>query len=217
MWVGFGSKSHFSKEKFHRSGHLTGKNFQEKETNSYPDIEKRISGNKGKRQATLQVPCGCSTAILCSTLEDSASREELEREKGVRKNQALWEPKSTYHPPPTDIRSDKSWASCSIPALQTSTVICSSGQNVSLSSQRSPGKRALESQRHRQRRPTPTVLYGYIIIGTHTTGTQAPQTSTKWAADGHAIIHTPGTVSHNRSHRHPHVLTFPVTYIMGTQ
>ena len=30
-----------------------------------------------------------------------------------------------------------------------------------------PGNRALESQRHRQRRPTPTVLYRYIIIETH--------------------------------------------------
>lgn len=30
-----------------------------------------------------------------------------------------------------------------------------------------PGNRALESQRHRQRRLTPTVLYGYIIIQTH--------------------------------------------------
>lgn len=30
-----------------------------------------------------------------------------------------------------------------------------------------PGNTALESQRHRQRRLTPTVLYGYIIIQTH--------------------------------------------------
>lgn len=152
---------------------------------------------------------------LWKTLQAEKSWRERKESGKTRLSGSPSQP--TYHPPPTDIRSDKSWASCSIPALQTSTVICSSGQNVSLSSQRSPGKRALESQRHRQRRPTPTVLYGYIIIGTHTTGTQAPQTSRKWAADGHAIIHSPGTVSHNRSHRHPHVLTFSVTYIMGTQ
>lgn len=112
-----GANHIFSKGKFQGSG-LAGKNFQ-KESKSCPNEEKEISGNKGKRPATLQVPCGCSTAILYSR-SLCASTAELGKEKGVRKQQALLSGSPVNLPPTTcRCRSNKTRASCSIPALQT--------------------------------------------------------------------------------------------------
>ena len=123
------------------------------------------------------MPCGCSTGILYSTLEDCASRAELGREKGIRKNQVLLGVQVNL--PPTDISPEKACASCSIPAWQKLRVICSSGQTLSLGSnswEQSAGVTKAQTKASH--------TYSAIWIYNHTNsliprGTQTPQRATQ--------------------------------------
>ena len=114
-----------------------------------------------------------SHSLLHSGSLCALSKAELRKKKGVRKHQILRGSQVNQLPAIHKCRSGKTRASCSIPISRQEQGHCSSGQNLSPSSQRSPGAEHW-SHKSRQRRPTTTVLWGHIVSPTHTTGTQAP-------------------------------------------
>lgn len=127
-----------------------GKNFLQKERKSCLDKETGISGKRGKRQATLQVSCGCSTAILYSTLEASVRAEQSwRRRKESGKQQAFPGTQSTGRPPPTDVGQTKLSRPAQYQHYRQEQGHYSFKQTLFLSSQKSPGNRALKSQRHK--------------------------------------------------------------------
>lgn len=159
--VGCGVNHIFSKGKFQGSNHLMDKNFQEEESKSSPDKEKGISGNKGKQQTTLQVPCGFSTAILSSTLEASVqAKQSWGRRKKSGNTRLFWDPRSTNHPQPIHVGQARPRCPVQHQHQDKSRVTAVLGRILSLSSRRSPGNRAPESQRQ-------TKAHNYSAVKTH--------------------------------------------------
>lgn len=134
------------------------------------------------------MPCGCSTAILDSTQEAFQAEQSWERRKESGNTRLFWRPRSTYRPPRTEVGQTRLRRSCSTqvrPAYH-SRITAFLKQNLSLGSQRSPGNRALESQRHRQRRP-----YLLCYMDSHTN-----------SHPGDTGTLNLNTISRTRSHKH---------------
>lgn len=127
-----------------------GKNFQKKERKSCLDKEKGISGKKGETTSYLAgVLWMFNSHSLLHSGSLCASRAELEKEKGVRKQQAFPGAQSTCRPPPTDVGQTKLGRPAQYQHYRQEQGHYSSRQTLVLSSQKSPGNRALKSQRHK--------------------------------------------------------------------